>query len=142
MGCENAGAFYNHSCLALEGGGNMNRDFEYLEDKDIVLLKTSGSYDLTKELDTVREIASKFKEYDCNRCLIDYRKTNIIAETADIYDRPEVYTTLGYEKSIQVAIVVEELNAAVRFYETVCQNRGWCVRAFDDYNAGIDWLSK
>ena len=119
----------------------MNSEFEYLEDKDIVLVRTVGSNEFSTEIDTVNEVASNLKKHNCNRLLFDFRASNLIANTMDIFDRPEIYGSLGIERSIKSAIVVKELNANMRFYETVCQNRSWNFKIFDDYDASIDWLT-
>ena len=72
----------------------MNRKIEYIEDIDIVLLKTSGTYELEKEVETLKEMASKLKEHNCNRCIFDHRETKVIARTMPSYDRSAVYEEL------------------------------------------------
>lgn len=118
----------------------MSKKFEYLEDKDIVLVTTSGSYELEAEVETVRKAISKLKEHNCNKCIFDHRATNAIARTMDSYKRPTEYEDLGLERNVRTAIVFRELNEDLKFYETVCKNRGWNVRIFIDYDAAIDWL--
>ncbi|UCH83031.1 MAG: hypothetical protein JSW50_11235 [Candidatus Latescibacterota bacterium] len=120
----------------------MEREFEYLEDKEIVIVRATGSYELSAEIDTVKKIASKLKEHNCSRLLIDFRAAHIAAKTMDIFDRPKAYGDHGIERSIRAAIVCKELSNDLRFYETVCLNRGWSVNIFDDYDAGIEWLTK
>ena len=120
----------------------MNREFKYLEDKDIVLVRTSGSYKLEDELETVKKAISLLKEHNCNRCIFDHRATNVIARTMRSYERPKVYKDLGLDRSVRTAIVYRELNNDYEFYENVCQNRGWDIKIFTDYDAAIDWLSE
>lgn len=120
----------------------MERELEYLEDKDIVIVKATGVYELSAEIDTIKRIASKLEEHNCSRLLIDFRAANIIARTVDIFERPKAYGNHGIERPLRAAIVCKELNDDLRFYRTVCLNRGWIVDIFDDYDAGIDWLEK
>ena len=120
----------------------MNSEFEYLEDKDIVLVRTSGSYDLGAEEDTVRKAIAKLEEHNCSRCIFDHRATNVIARTMDSFNRPELFGDLGLERFVRTALVFRELTEDVTCYENVCVNRGWQVRAFDDYDAAIDWVTK
>ncbi len=120
----------------------MNMEFEYLKDKDIVLVKTSGIYNLTKEIESAKEMVSKLKEHNCNRCLIDHRDSKIISPIVDVYNRPKEYTKIGVERSLITAIVFKKLNDDLQFYEEICQSRGWNIAVFDDYDAAITWLIK
>ena len=120
----------------------MTIKIEYIEDKDIVLLRTSGTYELEKEVETLKKMATKLKEHNCNRCIFDHRETNVIARTVESYERPAIYEDLWGDRTISAAIVFRELNDDSQFLENVCRNRGWNVRIFDDYDTAIDWLSE
>jgi len=119
----------------------VTRKFVYLEDNDIVLLRTSGTYDLEKEVGTLKKMVSKLKEHKCNRCIYDHRETNVIIKTLDSYERPAIYEDLWGDHTIRAATVLRELNNDSQFLEIVCQNHCWNVRIFDDYDTAIDWLS-
>ena len=118
------------------------REIRYLEDTDIVQLRTSGTYDLEAEVDTLKRMASRLKEHNCNRCLFDHRQTKVIARTLNSYERSALYDALWGDRSTRAAIVFKEINKDFRFLETSIRNRGWNVRIFDDYDAAINWLSK
>jgi hypothetical protein len=120
----------------------MKHELEYLADKDIVLLKTSGSYKFEKEFETIKKALAKLTEHNCKRLLVDHRAANVNSGFINIYERPNVYDDIGINKFISAACVYSELNSDLRFYEDVCQNRGWNVRVFDDYAAAIEWLLK
>jgi len=118
----------------------MCRIIKYLEDKDIVLLRTSGTYILEAEVETLKKMASKLKEYNCNRCIVDHRETNVIAKIDKSFERSVLYEEIFGDRSTRAAIVFRELNKDFQFLETVVRNRGWNVRIFNDYDAAIDWL--
>ena len=120
----------------------MSTEFEYLEEKNIVLIRTSGSYELEAEMETLKKAASKLREHNCNRCIFDHRETNVIARIMSSFNRPAVYDDLWGDSSVYAALVFRELNEDLEFYETVCRNRCWNVRIFNDYDAAIDWLSE
>lgn len=120
----------------------MNRKIEYLEDKEIVLLRTSGTYILEAEVETIKKMASKLKEHNCNRCIVDFREANVIAKIDKSFERPALYEEIWGDHSARAAMVFRELNEDFQFLETVNRNRGWNVRIFDDYDAAIDWLSE
>ncbi len=113
-----------------------------MEDKDIVLLTTSGTYELGAEVETLKRMASKLKEHNCSRAIFDPSKSNVIARTMESYEKPALYEEIWGDHSISAAIVFRELNEDFRFLETAVRNWGWNVRVFDDYDAAIDWLSE
>ena len=119
----------------------MSREIRYLEDKDIVVLRTSGTYKLEEEVDTLKKMALKLKEHDCNKSLFDHRKTHVIARTMSSYERPSIYEELWGDRSAQAAIVFREITEEYRFLETVCRNQVWYVRIFKDYDKAIAWLT-
>ena len=118
----------------------MSTDIEYLDDKDLVLTRTSGFYDLEAEAETLRDIITKLNELNCNRCIMDLRASDVISKTMDCYCRPEMFEKFGLKRSVKMALVLRELSERSHFYENVCVNRGWDIRVFHDYDDAIDWL--
>jgi hypothetical protein len=82
------------------------------------------------------------KEHHCNRLLFDHRETNVIARVMGSYDRPVKYQEFGLDHSARLAILLREASDDMKFYETVCNNRGWQAQLFTDYDAAIAWLTK
>ena len=113
-----------------------------MENKDIVLLRTSGTYDLETEVETLKKMASKLKKHNCNKCIFDHRETNVIAKPLKSYERSALYERLWGDRSTRAAAVFRKLNEDYQFFETVCRNQGWNIRIFDDFETAIDWLSK
>jgi hypothetical protein len=93
-------------------------------------------------VETLKKMVSKLKERNCNRFIFDHRETNVIARTMQSNDRSTVYEEIWGDRSTREAIVLRELNKDFQFLETVCRNRGWNIRIFDDYDAAVDWLSE
>ena len=134
------GGFRGRLCMALEGVDSMCRIIKYLDEKDIVLFRTSGTYELEAEVETLKEIAAKLKKHNCNRFIVDHRETNVIADPVKSFERSALYEEIWGDRSTRAAIVFRELNEDYQFFETVVRNRGWNVRIFDDYDAAIGWL--
>ena len=119
----------------------MNRKVEYLNAENIVVARTSGSYALETEIETLKEVIALLNQHDCDKCIFDHRETTVIARTMGSFSRPGLYEELGLKRSVNMAIVAQELNDDLAFYENVCVNRGWKVRLFDKYNAALEWLA-
>ncbi len=120
----------------------MDKEIKYLEDKDVLLVKTSGVYEVKNETDTVTKIASELSKYDCNKCIIDHRNTTVSGRIIDSYERSEKYSTFGVKRFWKCAIVFKRLNEDVVFFENVCRNRGWDFKVFTDYEEAQLWLSE
>ena len=120
----------------------MLRKIEYIENKGIVLLTTSGTYELDAEVETLKKMASTLKEHNCNRCIFDHRDTNVIAKVHQSFERSALYEKIWRNRATKAAIVFREINEDFEFLETTVRNRGWNVRIFDDYDAAVDWLTE
>ena len=97
----------------------------------------------------VREITSEFialeKEKGLNRFFIDTTEMKLEASLLDAYRLPtEQYIEEKADRLGRVAIIpptCPKSKEVVRFYETVCINRGWMVRIFSERQEAIDWLT-
>ena len=118
----------------------MAKEIKYLEDKNVVLVTTSGIYELQADVDTVKEIKAQFEAHHCDRVLVDHRATQVIMKTMPAYNRADLYKRLGFDYSQKAALVFKELQDDILFYETVCRNQGVNLRVFVDYDEALDWL--
>ena len=97
----------------------------------------------------LRESTSEFialeKEKGLNRFLINTTEMKLDSSLMDIYKLPtEQYIEENADRQGRVAIVpptCPRTKGAVRFYETVCKNRGWIVQVFSERQAAVDWLT-
>ena len=61
----------------------------------------------------------------------------------DLYGLADLLVSLGFENQFKEAVVMPDLDAPtenVRFWETVCLNRGLQVRIFADRAGALEWL--
>ncbi len=120
----------------------MNVSLECLSGINVVWIRTSGTYELGAELETVKRAVQTAKNHNCTRLLFDHRQTDVIAKFMRAYDRPIKYEEFGLDRSAKLAILLREVDDDLKFYETVCNNRGWQVQLFTDYDAAVGWLAK
>ncbi len=77
--------------------------------------------------------------------LIDDSKLKSAVTTSEIYNMPRVYNDLQGNRKSRIAIILPPTGTIrndVLFYETVCRNHGWKVRAFDNRSEATEWLLK
>ncbi len=96
----------------------------------------------------LKDITSEFirleKEPGINRFLIDTTRINIKASFMDIYYLPNrQYIEEDADREGRVALILPEdkkQREYAQFYETVCVNRGWNVKTFQQRQQALDWL--
>ena len=120
----------------------MNAIFEYLEDKCIVQITITGTYDFDSEPEVLKKLVLLHEEHNSKRSLFDFREGTIVAKILTTYSRPKLYEELGIKRSRKAAILLKELNEDLQFWENVTVNRGWNIKLFIDYDAAIEWLTK
>ncbi len=114
-------------------------------DQQIVAVVYTG--DVTKR--ELGESASEFIALEhnkgLNRFLIDTTEMKSVSSLMDVYDLPvNQYVEENADRLGRVALIppkASRAKEAVRFYETVCQNRGFMVQVFDKRNAAMEWLN-
>jgi hypothetical protein len=117
----------------------------YLQDEGIVLITNNG--ELTYE-DFVKQAQETLEIGRINKCRLFLADcTSMISRvgTMEIFDTPAVYNNLEAPRTNKVALIISEdkdTNEDIGFYETVCVNRGWPVRVFNDKKAAMKWLRK
>ena len=116
---------------------------EFLEDKGIVLVESIGELtykEFVKETQEAQELARKKNTRlflsDCSRLIVK-------AGTLELFDFPAMYQRIGSPKTSKIAVLMSgdtTTDKDIRFYETVCQNRGWQVMAFMSRDEAVKWL--
>ena len=97
----------------------------------------------------LRESTSEFialeKKKGMNRFLVETTRIKLASSLIDLYNLPsKQYLDEEADRLGRVAIVLPtcpKTKEAIRFYETVCRNRGWMVRAFLERKEALNWLT-
>lgn len=85
-----------------------------------------------------------FAEHGIADCLLDLRRIDNRASLAQLYDLPQLYIEMAGPRNARISIVAEpgQKDAdSIRFYETICLNRGWKVHTSYDEAAAVAWLT-
>ena len=114
-------------------------------DQQIVELTYTG--DITKRdlSESVSECIALEENKGLNRFLVDTIEMLSVSSLMDVYDLPaKQYVEENADRLGRVALIPPKSSRAreaVRFYETVCQNRGWMVQVFEERHAATEWLT-
>jgi hypothetical protein len=86
------------------------------------------------------------KQTGTTRFLVDLNEADVRASFLAIRDLANTqYWEEGALRETFVAVIrpmSERGREAVRFYETVCHNRGWIAKVYSDRQNAVDWLRR
>ena len=118
--------------------------FSYLEDQQMVLVKTKGIADAKSSNQMSQSISQFMRQYKARRCLIDHTELQMVAgKTLEIYQRPNEILKLGIPVTIRIAALILPIHAEhFSFLETVSFNRGIGYRTFFDREEAEKWLTE
>ena len=84
------------------------------------------------------------KQTDTTRFLVDANGWDVRASFFDIYELADKqYWKEELNRQSRIAVILPtsvSVQEAVRFYETVCYNRGWNAKVCSDRQSAKDWL--
>jgi len=112
----------------------------YLNDEDILVIKTKGAMRSTDSNEMVRAIVDAAAKHQCLKHLVDYREMEFEFRPMEYYERPSVVEKLGVTRAFRTAMVFRQLTKETIFMETVFQNRGYQFRHFTDILEAKAWL--
>ena len=119
---------------------------EYCSELGVVEINHVGRVTGETFRSTTIEAFGLAKAHSTNLFLVDSSEGEGGGSLIDLYRLPDLYQELGLARGSKGAVVLPVADAKAeedtRFYETVCRNRGWNVKAFTDRQAAIDWLTK
>lgn len=120
--------------------GLLEMEFKHLNSSNIVLCNVSGLYEFTSNTQLLEKLVQELSKHQSKKCLIDYRSADVILNVTVSFNRPNKFKELGIDNNTKGAVVFKKLTKESLFYENVCQNRGWNMRVFDNYETAMDWL--
>jgi hypothetical protein len=83
------------------------------------------------------------KKHKTHRILIDDSKLKSSVSTMEIYEMPGLYEAAEANRRSKWALILPPegpIRDDVNFYVTMCLNKGWFVKTFEDRRTAIDWL--
>lgn len=121
----------------------MDYKFGHLKEQNVLLVTTRGAYSTTPNTDFLQDMHAAYVEFSCNRILIDYRESVISIDVVTALGRPAIYDSMvGIERPQKVILVFSALNEKYRYFEDVCQNRGWNLVVSDHYDSALKWITE
>ena len=117
----------------------MEWSMEFLAEKDLLVVRSDGTYDPNGANPLVQEVGRKCLQHNPHAILFDRRESPLAFDTLSIYERPLLLEQAGINRRHKIAIAVGDITPDERFLETVCRNSGYEVMVFDDFEAARRW---
>lgn len=122
----------------------MPHNIEYDPVLDIIEVTLTGLITKADLRESTTQAISMQKQTDTTRFLLDANGWDVRASFSDIYEiADKQYWKEELNILSRVAVILPtsvSVQEAVRFYETVCLNRGWNARICSDRQGAMDWL--
>ena len=115
----------------------------YDADLGVVCIVNSGRVTADEFKASALESIALCKKHRTGLLLIDDSKLEVVVSTNDIFEMPQFYEDADASRKGRWALIQPSSGPArkeIKFYETVCRNRGWLVELFNDRQKAIDWL--
>ena len=123
----------------------MPYEIKFLKETGIVSIENKGELTFDELIEQSKEAINLGRENYSHLFLTDFSNVKVHASTMEVLQFPEIYEQLGMNKMSKIAVLVSgiELNTEdLKFYETICLNRGWQIKIFLEKEPAIEWLVK
>jgi hypothetical protein len=117
----------------------------YEDANDLVRVAYLGPCTMDDYLKGTINVVALLRRHQTDRCLIDLRHLDNRAGLDRIFDLPRAYHVLEVPGNVQIGILTapgHKDERTIRFYETVCINRGWWAKIFFDEKKALDWMGE
>jgi hypothetical protein len=115
----------------------------FLPEQQIVTIQTRGVADETSSLEMAKNILKTMQAHNARLCLIDHSALSAVSgKVVKIYNRPQELRGVGVPSNIKIAeVVLPAHEEHFGFLETVCRNKGFDFRIFNERESAMHWLT-
>jgi len=114
---------------------------QHLPDKGYTLVMFERQVTVEIALEMMVELLDVANNQNSSRFLVDHRGVPVMASTIDTFELPGRLAKIGFAPEHRLAIVYSRNESDHKFLETVSQNRGLQIKAFEDINEAENWLT-
>ena len=124
---------------------NLPWTYEHNPTHQIIEVVYEGDITASDLRESTSELIALGKEKGINRFLVNSTGIKLDANLVDLYDLPtRQYLKEKADRQGRIAVILPtsaRAREAVKFFETVCMNRGWLVQVFSERQEALDWLT-
>lgn len=117
-------------------------DVKIVPAKEFIRTKANGEFDLEGTKELFLAVFSKMKEANASEVVMDFREASTKMTASDINELLSVLNHVGSWSTWKIAIAYRPKNDwdRAKFFELGAQNKGYRVKAFQDFEKALAWL--
>src|SRR5450432_1561010 len=115
---------------------------QIVKTRDFLKLNAQGQLDVRQSHDVLAGLAKSCIAHDIDCALLDVRDASGTLKLSDLYALARAFPEMGFHEHHRLA-VLHRYSAGERaqMFAMFATDRGWNVRAFEEYEEAIDWFS-
>jgi len=124
----------------------MPLELQVIRASEFIRVGTHGQLDVAASKAVLAEIASACRRRGLDRALLDIRDVRPgpipVFTPQDLAALVDTFREIGFSQAQRLAVLYSaDPHKRARLFAFLSTLRGWCVRAFGDYEAALDWLA-
>jgi len=109
---------------------------------DFVRFDGRGNPDMIESRRALEKLAKACLDSGADCALLDVRDVNSSLALADLYTLISAFNAMGFRKQHRLALLHRYNSTEKAEFFAMCANeRGWNVRAFDNYEEAMEWFA-
>ena len=123
----------------------MPYEISYREKSGVVVIVNEGEPTYDELVRQSQEAINLARDKKSELFLSDFSNVKVRTNNIELFRLLDIYAEFGMSQTSRIAAVVTnmELKAEqLRFFETICLNRGWQVKIFLKRELALEWLEK
>jgi hypothetical protein len=119
----------------------MKYNLHVIRTADFVRLDARGNPDLAETRRALEVVAKACIDRGANAALLDVRDARSDLRLVDLYGLVTAFPAMGFRREHRLAILHRYSGAErAEFFAMCAAERGWHVRAFDNYEEATEWF--
>jgi hypothetical protein len=120
----------------------MPYNLHIIRSEDFFRLDTHGHFDLESSRRVLAALAAACREQEIEQALLDVRNSEGTLSTTDLYALAAAFGEIGIPPTFRLAVLHRFVGGEkAEFFAMCANNRGWNVRAHDNFEDAFEWLS-
>ena len=120
----------------------MPLELQIIRAREFVRLGAEGQFDFESTRAVLKTLADACRKRGIERALVDVRETSSNLTPNDLAALVNAFSEVGFSKQLRLAVLHggdQEYRA--KLFAFISALRGWTVRAFENFEEALEWLS-
>lgn len=122
-------------------------EFQIIRAAEFIRVGPKDQFDLEASRAVLAKLAGACRQHGIDRALLDLRKLTPgpqpVFSSADLQSLVNTFREMGFTERQRLAVLYQsDPHHRVRHFAFIGTLRGWKVRAFDNFEQAIGWLSE